>query len=71
MISSTQITVAVLGAGPAGLILARILQRNGVNCIVYEKESSKESRDQGGTLDLHPQTGQKALISAGLFDQAN
>jgi 2-polyprenyl-6-methoxyphenol hydroxylase-like FAD-dependent oxidoreductase len=50
--------------------LARILQQKGINCKIFEKELSAEARSQGGSLDLHPESGQKALIEANLFDQA-
>ncbi|MBL0387452.1 FAD-dependent monooxygenase [Tumebacillus sp. ITR2] len=61
--------IAIVGAGPGGLTLALILQRHGVKPVVYESEPSRTSRDQGGSLDLHPESGQKALQAAGLYDQ--
>lgn len=59
--------IAIIGAGPAGLILARLLQVNAVPCTVYEAEASRHLRNQGGSLDLHPRAGQLALKEAGLF----
>jgi hypothetical protein len=35
---------------------------------VYEAESGPNARNQGGTLDLHAETGLKALEAAGLLD---
>ena len=61
--------IAIVGAGPAGLMAARILQRNGCDVTVFEGEASTDARDQGGTLDLHPDSGLAALSQAGLLDQ--
>ncbi|KAF7509064.1 hypothetical protein GJ744_008459 [Endocarpon pusillum] len=36
--------------------------------IVYERDESETSNRSGGSLDLHPETGQYALRQAGLFD---
>ncbi|KAJ3379453.1 hypothetical protein HDU84_006645, partial [Entophlyctis sp. JEL0112] len=58
--------VAVIGAGPSGLCLARILQLNGVSVTVYEGEESRSARSQGGALDMHVETGQRAIAVAGL-----
>jgi 2-polyprenyl-6-methoxyphenol hydroxylase-like FAD-dependent oxidoreductase len=60
--------IAVVGAGPAGLTAARVLQTNGIDVTVFETDASTGARDQGGTLDLHMDTGQKALDMAGLLD---
>ncbi|GGI45063.1 hypothetical protein GCM10008018_10220 [Paenibacillus marchantiophytorum] len=32
--------IAIVGAGPGGLTLARILQQHGVASVVYEREQS-------------------------------
>ncbi|WP_405880807.1 FAD-dependent oxidoreductase [Streptomyces sp. NBC_01384] len=60
--------IAVIGAGPGGLTCARILQRHGIDVAVYDSDASATARDQGGTLDMHPDTGQHALRTAGLWD---
>ncbi|HEV7317478.1 MAG TPA: NAD(P)/FAD-dependent oxidoreductase [Ensifer sp.] len=60
-------TIAIVGAGPAGLTVASILQRHGWKVTVFEAETSQQARDQGGTLDLHAETGQRALAQAGLL----
>ncbi len=62
--------IAIVGGGPGGLTLARILQLKGVEVKVYERESSIDIRSQGGTLDLHVESGQYALRIAELFDKA-
>ena len=62
--------VAIIGSGPAGCTLARILGReSNVQVTVFEAESSINTRAQGGTLDLHTDTGLAALKRAGLFDE--
>ena len=61
-------TVAIIGGGPGGLTLARLLQMKGANVKVYERDLNKEVRVQGATLDLHEESGLKALREAGLMD---
>ena len=60
--------VAIVGGGPGGLMLARLLQLKGVAVKVYERDFNKEVRVQGATLDLHHESGLKALEKAGLMD---
>lgn len=60
--------IAIVGAGPAGLTLARLLQVHDIHCTVFELDASSETRNQGGTLDLHPRGGQLALKEAGLLE---
>jgi 2-polyprenyl-6-methoxyphenol hydroxylase-like FAD-dependent oxidoreductase len=54
-------SVAIIGGGPAGLTLARLLQLAHVAVRVYERDVGPEARTQGGSLDLHEGTGQLAL----------
>lgn len=63
--------IAIVGGGPGGLTLARILQMNGANVKVYERDVNKDVRVQGATLDLHEESGLKALAVAGLMDAFN
>jgi 2-polyprenyl-6-methoxyphenol hydroxylase-like FAD-dependent oxidoreductase len=60
--------IAIIGGGPGGLTLARLLQMNGVDVKVYERDLNKDARMQGATLDLHEESGLKALHKAGLME---
>lgn len=71
--------IAVIGGGPAGLMLAHLLlaskstsaPTNPANFTItlFESDSPPSSRaSQGGTLDLHYETGLLALKKAGLYD---
>jgi 2-polyprenyl-6-methoxyphenol hydroxylase-like FAD-dependent oxidoreductase len=59
--------VAIIGAGPVGLTLARLLQQQGGSVTVYERDANAQARIWGGTLDLEEATGQLALHQAGLL----
>jgi 2-polyprenyl-6-methoxyphenol hydroxylase-like FAD-dependent oxidoreductase len=61
--------VAVVGGGPAGLTLARLLQLKGADVKVYERDIDRDVRVQGATLDLHEGAGLEALKRAGLLDE--
>ncbi|MEU0796620.1 NAD(P)/FAD-dependent oxidoreductase [Amycolatopsis sp. NPDC005961] len=62
-------TIAIVGAGLSGLVCARILQRNGIPVTVYEADATPDSRQQGGSLDIHEDSGQVALEEAGLYEE--
>jgi tetracycline resistance monooxygenase len=61
--------VAIIGAGPVGLTLAKLLQQKGEYVTVYERDIDPESRIWGGTLDLHSKSGQLAIKAAGLLEE--
>lgn len=62
-------TVAIVGGGPAGLSLARLLQLKNVDVKVYERDLDRHVRVQGSTLDLHEGSGLEALKRAGLLNE--
>lgn len=66
MTNNSSPRIAVVGGGPSGLTLARILQIHGIEVTVYERETSRHARSQGGSLDLHEESGQRVLREAGL-----
>ncbi len=61
-------TIAVVGGGPGGLTLARLLQMQGADVKVFERDAHKDARAKGATLDLHHESGLRALREAGLMD---
>lgn len=65
----TNASIGIIGAGPGGLTCARILQQHGVAVTVYDRDPDADSRNQGGSLDLHDDDGQIALREAGLLEE--
>ena len=45
--------VAIIGAGPAGLLLGHLLRAEGIDCIVVERQSAEHvrSRIRAGVLE--------------------
>ncbi|KAG8749803.1 hypothetical protein FRC12_013221 [Ceratobasidium sp. 428] len=66
---STTTRIAIIGAGPAGLTLAKLLANHSIIACVFERDISADFRPQGGTLDLHEHSGQQAIRDAGLWDE--
>lgn len=60
--------IAIVGGGPGGLTLARLLQLKGANVKVYERDFNKDARVIGSPLDMHPDSGMAALRKAGLVE---
>ena len=59
-------TIGIIGGGPGGLTLARVLATRGIEATVFELDEHPLARPQGGTLDLHTESGLLALKHAGL-----
>lgn len=62
-------SIAIVGGGPGGLILSRLLQLKGANVTVYERDLNKDARVQGSPLDMHEGSGLAALRKADLLDE--
>ncbi|MGW3429443.1 FAD-dependent oxidoreductase [Streptomyces melanosporofaciens] len=61
--------IAIVGGGLGGLTLARVLHVHGIASTVYELDASATARDQGGSLDMDPESGRRALLHAGLLEE--
>ncbi|GEN74311.1 FAD-dependent oxidoreductase [Chryseobacterium hagamense] len=59
---------AIIGGGPGGLTLAKLLQMEGADVTVYERDSDRTARVQGSPLDLHENSGLAAIRKAGLLE---
>jgi 2-polyprenyl-6-methoxyphenol hydroxylase-like FAD-dependent oxidoreductase len=60
--------IVIVGGGPGGLTLVRLLQQSHAQVSVYERDQSRSARVQGSALDLHEHSGLAALEAAGLID---
>jgi 2-polyprenyl-6-methoxyphenol hydroxylase-like FAD-dependent oxidoreductase len=61
------VVVGIVGGGIAGLATAVALQARGIECIVFERDSTFDDRHQGYGLTM--QQGGRALLRLGLADQ--
>ncbi|KAI0451712.1 hypothetical protein F5B21DRAFT_516496 [Xylaria acuta] len=68
--TTTMPRITIIGAGPAGLMLAGILHHNNIPYAIYERDTSAVAHTQGGTVDIHEYSGQQALDAAGLLDDS-
>jgi 2-polyprenyl-6-methoxyphenol hydroxylase-like FAD-dependent oxidoreductase len=62
-------TIAVVGGGLSGLMLARVLHVHGIAATVHELDPDPTARGQGGMLDIHAEDGQIALREADLHER--
>lgn len=62
-------SIAIVGGGPAGLTLARLLQLKGANVKVYERDFNKNASVQGSPLDMHEDSGLAAIRKAELLEE--
>ncbi len=62
-------SIAIVGGGPGGLTLARLLQLKGTDVKVYERDFDKNARVQGSPLDLHDESGLAAIRKAELLEE--
>jgi 2-polyprenyl-6-methoxyphenol hydroxylase-like FAD-dependent oxidoreductase len=60
--------IAIIGAGPVGLTMAKLLQQEGIEVNVYERDKDAQTRVFGGPLDLHKGSGQETMKKAGLLE---
>lgn len=60
--------IAIVGAGPGGLMLGLLLQRQGFSFTIYERGYQNMHSDGGGSLDIHDDSGQLPLKEAGIFE---
>lgn len=62
-------SIAIVGGGPGGLTLARLLQLKGADVKVFERDLNKNARVQGAPLDLHDDSGLAAIRKADLLEE--
>ena len=61
--------IAIVGGRPAGLMLGRHLEVANIDYIIFDRDEDASQVGQGGSLDVHADSGQLALKEAGLFEQ--
>ena len=63
--------IAIVGGGPSGLALGKLLQQRGIQSTIYElrnKPTQEELTKPSGVLDLHEESGLKVIRECGLWD---
>ncbi|KAJ7681972.1 salicylate hydroxylase [Mycena polygramma] len=69
--STFRLRIAIVGAGPGGLALGRLLYQHGICPTIYElrpKPTQAELAQVSGMLDLHTDSGLRAMRECGLWD---
>ncbi len=61
--------IAIVGGGPGGLTLARLLQLKGSKVKVYERDIDEHARVQGSPLDMHEDSGWVAIRKGNLIEE--
>lgn len=61
--------IAIVGSGPGGLTLARLLHQAGIPFTIFDRRSGPDNASISGSLDLHTESGLQALQAAGLYDK--
>lgn len=64
--------IAIIGGGPAGLTLGRLLHLRGIQTTIYDlraKPTAEELDQPCGMLDLHEESGLSAIRECGLWDE--
>jgi 2-polyprenyl-6-methoxyphenol hydroxylase-like FAD-dependent oxidoreductase len=64
--------IAILGGGPAGIMLGRLLHLADIDFVIFERDENKSwtfGRGGSGTLDMHPGSGLLAIQTAQLYDK--
>jgi 2-polyprenyl-6-methoxyphenol hydroxylase-like FAD-dependent oxidoreductase len=70
--SSSQLRIAIIGAGPAGLILGVLLHKHGIPFTIFElrqEPTEEELLKPAGSLDLHEESGIAAIKECGLLEE--
>ena len=63
--------IAIVGGGPSGLALGRLLHQRGIRSTIYElraKSTPEELAKPSGMLDLHEESGLAAIRECGLWN---
>src|ERR1700710_933858 len=63
--------IAIVGGGPSGLALGRLLHQRGIRATIYElraKATKQELAKPSGMLDLHEESGLAAMRECGLWE---
>jgi 2-polyprenyl-6-methoxyphenol hydroxylase-like FAD-dependent oxidoreductase len=68
-VSSMIPSIAIVGAGPGGLTLASLLHQAKIPFTIFDLRSGPVTSAISGSLDLHTESGLRALQAAGLYGE--